>query len=152
MLSPQMRDATGVETRSPIFFTLCVPHHITGLPWITKFSLKHQVLVSSRPTYMGSGLKQHITIIKTCVKVTWKRRENASSLVCFFLTWMSFSLFPRRSSGGILQLIFAVKHQPCMPQFSLKAAELTQKKTLQNRKKCLLEALFYRVAQIPENT
>lgn len=54
----QMRDVADVESSSSIFFTLHVPRHITRLPWITKFPLKHQVLVPSRPTYMGSGLKQ----------------------------------------------------------------------------------------------
>ena len=66
MFSPQMRDLADVETSSPIFFTLRVSHHITGLPWTTKVPLKGQVLIPSRPTYMGSGLKQQITITKTC--------------------------------------------------------------------------------------
>lgn len=61
-----MRGAAGVETRSPIFFTPHVPRHITGLLWTTKFPLKCQVLVPCRPTYMGNGLKQQLTVTKIC--------------------------------------------------------------------------------------
>lgn len=39
-----------------------------------------------------------------------------------------------------------------LPHFSLKAVDLTQRETLQNKRKCLLEILFYHIAQMPENT
>lgn len=73
------------------------------------------------------------------LKVTWKRRENASSLFFFFfLTWMSSSLLCRRGGSGIPQMAFAVKHQPCLTWFSLKAAELTQRKNPAKQKKMLV--------------
>lgn len=61
------------------------PHmcHITEPGY--KISSEASGLLPSRPTYMGSGLKQRIDFIKHVMsKVNWKRKENASIPICSF--------------------------------------------------------------------
>lgn len=159
MFSPQMRDVAGVEPSPPIFFTLRVPHRITGLLWITKFPLKHEVLVPSRPTYMGSGLKQQITITKTCCIKSHLEEEGKCKFSILLLFWLWYpSCFSSEeeavglSSWLLLLSTSLVCHAFPWRHQSWRAHRAHREETLQNRRKCLLETLFYHIAQIPENT